>query len=391
MFTIEIVEKKTDRTSRVALPTSKFVVNDCMDRAHISGETMLRIYDCSNVPELKDAKFTEPPTLEELNFLAKRIKEISQDPAQLCAYRALLKHPFDTINEAINRTFNLKSIPVIPCKNAKEYGEIVLENCMLEELEDFPEELDHLLDLEKIGKLMQEHENGIFIDGYYVATDSYDPVLVYDEELPEPMDDWVFRIEVAGVPERPEDYQKMKREILTLPADEESMREIAEAVGEKNIEDCNSLKFKSAIPWLQDRCFESMEDVYDLNAIARKYSELSREQAAKFKAVLEHERPRDLQGVDYLMSVLDEYEFDNSITNPSEFGKKYISKILPENFDTSLLMDINFYPLGDKILRENNCGYNDYGFISDRGGHLFAMIEAPKQEPQNNLEMGGIS
>ena len=391
MFTIEIVEKKTDRTARVALPASKFVVNDFMDRAHISGETMPRIYECTNVPELKDAEFTEPPTLEELNFLAKRIKEIGKDPAQLCAYRALLKHPFDTINEAINRTFNLESIPVIPCKNAKEYGEIVLENCMLEELEDFPEELDHLLDLEKIGKLMQEHENGIFIDGYYIATDSYDPVLVYDDKLPEQMEDWVFRIEVAGVPAKPEDINKMKREILTLPSDEEHMRENAEAVGEKDISYCNSMKFKSAILWLQDRCFESMEDVYDLNAIARKYSEVSREQEAKFKAVLEHERPRDLQGVDYLMSVLDEYEFDSSVIYPAEFGKKYLSKFLPEDFDRSLLESTNFDNLGKSLICENGCDYNDYGFISERGGHLYTMVKAPEQEPHNNLEMGGIS
>ena len=205
------------------------------------------------------------------------------------------------------------------------------------------------------------------------------------------MEDWVFRIEVAGVPAKPEDINKMKREILTLPADEERMREIAKAVGEKNIEECNSMKFKSAIPWLQDRCFKSMEEIYELNAIARKYSELSRKEAAKFKAVLQHERPSDLQGADYLLSVLDEYEFNNFAANPSEFGELYLAIFLPVDFDKSLLKQLNCYSFGECILRENNCSYNEYGLISERGGHLFAMIEAPKQEPQNNLEMGGIS
>lgn len=391
MFVIEIIEMETARTARVVLPTSRFVVNDCMDKARIFGETTLRIHNCTDVPELKDAIFKEQPTLEELNFLAKRIKEIRNDRTRIIAYRALLNQPFDTINEAINRTFGLDTIPVLPCKDAEEYGKIVLENDMLEELEEIPEELDHLLDLEKIGKLMQDHDNGVFIDGDYAAANCYDPVLVYDEELPEPMDDWVFRIEAAGVPERPEDYNRMKTETLTLPADEDHMRDIAEAVGEKNIEYCNAMKFKSAIPWLQDRCFESMEDIHELNAIARKYSELSRGEAAKFKAILEHEMPRDLQGADYLLSVLDEYEFDNTIIYPSDFGKKYLSNFLPESFDKSLLADINFYPLGDSIIRENNCGCNDYGFISARGGHLYTMIEAPQQEPQNNFEMGGIS
>ena len=392
MFTIEIVEKKTDRTARVALPTSKFVVNDCMDRAHISGETMLRIYDCSNVPELKDAKFTEPPTLEELNFLAKRIKGISKDPALLHAYRALLQKPFDTINEAINRTFGLEAIPVFACANAEEYGKIVLENDMLEELEEIQDELKPLLDVKKIGELARDHDEGVFVDGYYAATNYYDPVvLAYDEELPEPMEDWVFRMEVAGVPERPEDYNKMKTKILTLPTDEKHMRDIAKAVGEKNIEECNSMKFKSAIPWLQDRCFKSMEDIYDLNAIARKYSELSRGEAAKYKAVLQHERPSDLQGADYLLSVLDEYEFNNFAANPSEFGELYLAIFLPVDFDKSLLKQLNCYSFGECILRENNCSYNDYGFISERGGHLYTMVKAPDQEPKNFFEMGGIS
>lgn len=96
------------------------------------------------------------------------------------------------------------------------------------------------------------------------------------------------------------------------------------------------MKFKSAIPWLQDRCFESMEDIHELNAIARKYSELSREEAAKFKAILEHEMPRDLQGVDYLLSVLDEYEFDNAIIYPSDLN--IISLTLPNSHFISTLL-----------------------------------------------------
>ena len=76
-----------------------------MDRAKIRGETFLRIATCDEIPELEAYEFVEEPTLDELNFLAKRIEEISEDNTQILAYRALLRKPFDTVNEAINRTF----------------------------------------------------------------------------------------------------------------------------------------------------------------------------------------------------------------------------------------------------------------------------------------------
>lgn len=386
MFTIEIVEKKTDRTVRVALPTSKFAVNDCMDRAHISGETMLVIYECNNLPELENAKFTEPPTLEELNYLAKRIVEISKDPALVCAYRALLKTPFDTVGEVINRTFGLKTIPVIACSNAEEYGKIVLENGILEELGEIPDEIMPLIDLKKIGELAIAHDGGVFVDGYYAATNCYEPVLVYDDELPEPMEDWVFKMKVASIPAREEDFNRMKTDILTLPADEDHIQDIAEALGEKNIKYCTLMKFYSAIPQLHDDGSESIEDIYELNELARKFSELSREEAAKFKAVLELEKPRDLQSADYLLSVLSEFEFDNSVMYPSEYGEKYLAKFLPECFDRTLFDSLRFDIFGKRLIHEMGGDFNCYGFISKRGGQLYAMpenkITAPKQEPR---------
>ena len=32
---------------------------------------------------------------------------------------------------------------------------------------------------------MMDREGGVFIDGYYAVANSYEPALVYDEELPE--------------------------------------------------------------------------------------------------------------------------------------------------------------------------------------------------------------
>ncbi|MEZ3439636.1 MAG: hypothetical protein K1W18_12230, partial [Oscillospiraceae bacterium] len=141
MLEIAIEELGTNggKVAYVTLPANKNAVIDAMDREKIFGETFLRINECDEVPELAGHEFKEEPTLDELNFLAKRIEEIASDKedfTSLIAYRALLQRGFGTINEAINSTYNLQTIPVYPCKNVYAYGEIVLENEMLEGLED---------------------------------------------------------------------------------------------------------------------------------------------------------------------------------------------------------------------------------------------------------------
>ncbi len=146
-----------DKVAYVTLPANKNAVIDAMDREKIFGETFLRITECDEVPELAGYEFTEEPTLNELNFLAKRLNEFSEDKedfTSLIAYRALLQRGFGTINEAINCTYNLQTIPVYPCRNAEEYGEIVLDNEMLEELDNVPDEAYDLLDPEKVGRAM---------------------------------------------------------------------------------------------------------------------------------------------------------------------------------------------------------------------------------------------
>ncbi len=365
-----------DKVTYVTLPANKNAVIDAMDSKKIFDETSLLIVECDEVPELVGYEFKEEPTLDELNFLAKRIEEISEEKTEILAYRALLQKPFDTIREAINRTYNLRTIPIYPCKNVYAYGKIVLENEMLEGLEDIPDELYDLLDPDKVGRAMMECEGGVFIGGYYAVPSSYEPALVYDEELPERMDDWVFRLEIKGkFTDNKDDYG-----ILTLPADEEDMRRIAERFGEKYIVECVCAGFKSAIPQISDVCFESMENIYAVNDIARRYSELSREDAAKFKAVLEHELWRGWDKINAILNDLDCYEFDGTIKHISEFGEKYLSEMLPPDFDRSLLKGACTAEFAEKIIAANECAFTEYGVVSKHGGHLFSVVEAPERE-----------
>jgi hypothetical protein len=163
-----------------ALPVDKTEQNRILKMIKSVNNPQLKIGNCKEIPELNGAAFAEHADFAELNFLAKRIEEISKDKTQICAYRALMSEIPDNICEAINCTYGLETIAVYPCESLEKYGEIVLDNDFLEELDEIPYELYNLLDREKVGALMQEREGGMFIDGYYVIPSGYDPVLAYD-------------------------------------------------------------------------------------------------------------------------------------------------------------------------------------------------------------------
>lgn len=83
-FTIAIDELGigNDKVAYVTLPANKNTVIDAMDKAKIFGETFARIENCDEFPELNGYEFDDEPTLGELNFLAKRLKEIACDTSE---------------------------------------------------------------------------------------------------------------------------------------------------------------------------------------------------------------------------------------------------------------------------------------------------------------------
>lgn len=194
-FEISMYSQK--RADYINLPVDETEQNRILKLIKSVNDTKFKIGNCKEIPELNGEVFAENADFAELNFLAKRVEEISKEQTQICAYRALMSELPDNICEAINRTYGLETVPVYPCENVEEYGEIVLDNDFLEELDEIPYELYDLLDREKVGALMQEREGGMFIDGYYVIPSGYDPVLAYDGiVLPDSEEENTVKMEV---------------------------------------------------------------------------------------------------------------------------------------------------------------------------------------------------
>lgn len=383
MMTVKITEKDSDRYEYITFPVNKYSFNDQLDRAGIFGEYTAEISELENETELKNIKLSDEPTVDELNFLAKRLEEVCTDKCMALAYNAVISQ-YDSVSiaEAINCTYGLDTVPVYPCKNAEEYGAVVLENDFLEELNEIPDELYGLLDNEKVGKLMQEREKGVFIDGYYAIASSYEPQLVYDDVLPEPMDEWMFKLEVTVMDGDDPDEDML--ETLTLPAGEERIKELEDKFG-KPASEWVWLSLQSELYVFDSDSMQNADSVEQLNELAVTFSEMSRSEMVKFKAVLEMEQPESVSEAIEISMSLDDYEFDPSTIDLKDYGEKYLSEMLPPDFDRTVLSDGITAYLGRNISEKNGSQMTEYGILSSAGGQIYSMIEAEQTQQHGQM------
>lgn len=385
IITVKITENNSDKYEYVEFPVNRYGLNDKLDRAGIFGEYTVKISELANETGLKNINLSDEPTVDELNFLAKKLEEVCTDKYKALAYSAVIsQHESVSIAEAINCTYGLENVLIYPCNSAAEYGEIVLENELFEEAKDISDEIYELLDREKVGKIMQEREGGIFKDGYYIIPSSYEPQLVYDDVLPEAMDGWLFKLEATVMDGDDPDEDIL--ETLTLPASEERISELEDKFG-KPASEWVWLSFKSGLCALDSEAMQNADDVEQLNEFASAVSEMSRSELVKFKAVLEKEQPESVaEATDIFMS-LDDYEFDPTVINFEDYAEKYLSEMLPPDFDRTVLSDgLNAY-LGRNISEKNGSQLTEYGMLSSAGGQIYSMIEAeqPRQGQMMSL------
>ncbi len=253
MMAVKITGKNSGRYEYLEFPINRYEFNDRLDQAGIFEEYTVSLQEVESANYLRTINLSDEPTVDELDFLAKRLENIFENKYKELAYSAVIsQHESVSISEAINRTYGLETVLIYPCNNAAEYGEIVLENDFLEEVKDLPNEVYDLLDRDKIGRLMQEREGGIFMDGYYIIPSSHEPQLVYNDVLPEAMDNWLFKLEVTVMDG--DDPNEDLVENLTLPAAEKRMNELENKFG----------KPVSEWVWLS---FESVLEQYECDAI----------------------------------------------------------------------------------------------------------------------------
>lgn len=159
---------------------------------------------------------------------------------------------------------------------------------------------------------------------------------------------------------------------------------------------CNGicLDFQSSLPNLK---FDDAHKIGTLNELAERISHLSHDAFVKLKAVMEAENIHEIGETFDCIEHLTDYEFDRLVSDESEFGRTYLARNLPVNFNISMLENMDLFDFGQGILSHKQGEITSYGAISGKGQELYSAltIESEQQleeelEEDFEPEMGGL-
>lgn len=379
--------KSNDYAISEKFPMTVFEMEDCLDKLK-QKESVVRFeiseYDNMEFPfALCRRDFSAD--IYRLNLFAERLENL--DSSEMTAFKSLLTvNPECDFEDILKMTYGLDSVMIYPCSGCRELGETVIENELMPELEGCSDEILQLLDPEKVGQLMQKQDSGVFINEHYCVTSGYEPPDI-NIEIGRP-ESCFFRLLIA-----PDSEKKEQAHWVTLPFDEESHLYLSEM---------KCLELQSSLPGITKKSFGKVLELRPLNQFSERLSELPHNDFVKLKAIMEAENINDFSRCIECSEHLDEYQFDQSVQDYSEFGRAYLSRNLPENFDVSSLENMDLYDFSLKILAQTGGEVTSYGAISGRGKELYSSLtvqpeqqldEDVEEEMEEDLEpeMGGMS
>lgn len=353
---------------------------------------------CEILPELSEVRL-DVPTIKELDFFARRLTALS-DAEQLALRGLFLRFLNDdmhddlvSMKDLINMTYGLDQVTVAwNVGDDETLGQFVIENDLHQDVSAVPDEALYLLDKAAIGKYQREIDSGVFIDGAYVSTGNYEMPEEYDGiTLPErKIESWfAFRIKMVSSTGSTEDTA----EWIDLPIRRPDANRIAQAHGERCIENCICCGFESAIPQITEQHYHDMKEFGKLNRLALMLAELAPADLMRFKAVLELESPADMDGIMDAVHHHWDYSFADDLDDEDSYFKDYLRQHLPEGFDPEWLEDLSCQSEGNHLLRRLGGMVTEYGVIAGRGYNLYDIVpfretpesafeEADSEEPQ---------
>ena len=381
------------------LPAQEYEIRDVLQQlrqrsADITPD-QIAIYNSKYIPQLEDKRL-DSPTVDELNFLAKRLAEMDENDLAimqaLCSRFIKDDDELVSIKDLINMTYGLDSVSVISnVTNDEQLADFVMENDMQDDVASVPANARYLLDKARIGKLQREMDGGVYSGNLYVCTDHFEMPKVYDgKTLPESTHaPWfAFKLEVAQAPQTDEPLTEPS-EWITLPMTDKAMREVAERHNATSLKDLVYYDFVSSVAQITTEDFTSMDDIEKLNALAFTMAEMSPDEQITFKAALDAERKHGIKLDDILniSNSLHRYEMNTNCEGASDFFKQYMLCHMDTKFDERWLDPLVYRREGSKLLEKLGATVTDYGIISSAGGSLYKLTPYDSDETVSEDEV----
>ena len=381
------------------LPAQEHEIRDALQQlrqrsADISPD-QIAIYNSRYIPQLEDKRF-DSPTIDELNFFAKRLAAMDENDMAimqaLCSRYIKDDDELVSIKDLINMTYGLDSVSLLSnVTNDEQLADFVIENEMQDDVASVPESARYLLDKAKIGKLQREMDGGVYSGKLYVCTDHFEMPKVYDgKTLPEsPHEPWfAFKLQVAQAPQNDEPFAEPTAWI-TLPMTEEAMKEVAKRLNASSLKELVYYEFESSVPQITTDDFTQMLDIEKLNALAFTMAEMSPDEQITFKAALEAERKHGINLDDILniSNSLHRYEMNTNCEGASDFFKQYLLTHMDTKFDDRWLDPLVYRREGSRLLEKLGATVTNYGIISSAGGSLYKLVSYDSDETATEDEV----
>ncbi|MBR5166423.1 MAG: hypothetical protein IKW87_12845 [Ruminococcus sp.] len=350
------------------LPVSAIHVQDILDRMNVQSgreiEYKFSNYDMVDLPANILDKWHKAD-IYKLNVFAERFEQLEK--YQKAGFKSvLMRNPESSIDDMIAMTYGVDCVPVYPASTYAEIGEIAIENDMLPEIEQCPDEVIPLLDREIVGKKLAEVDNGVFVDDYYCLPDSYEePDISLTIEVP---DKRFFRVLIS-----PSATTTDQAQWFNLPEDILRLREYSEEWS-STPEQMYITEVESVLPNISDAAYYEAYWVEDMIALSEQMTCMSKAQIVKLKAVMEAENIQTFSGARAVIDCLTEYDFDPMIQDESQYGKAYACRVFPTNFDWSILENCDMHDFGKQVLAHKHGQMTEYGVLSGKDQKLYSTL-----------------
>jgi len=348
---------------RLKVPATKEEIQEALDLARVSGDwyvvTKLVDWPLENDKRIQTCSMT----LEEVNFLARKICNMNKQ--EVMQYKASLEYRLQH-------------------KNLRQLSAMYLINAAYQ-IDQF-QVLPGIQDDEKLGAYMRQKEGGFFADGCYCVKSVSGWEQVYDgRHLP--LEEKADMKSLLSVCLKKNGRHTDEAAVwVSCPAGPEEIRTAVLALHAGSINECHIADVKCVVPHLM-YVIDSSECMEEVNALAERLGKMDAQSLLKMKAVLEYEDCENLSHTMELMEQMDRYSVDTRCISYANYGRSCLESTGIDWRDP-VFQNVDLEQYGKEQCRRAGMRLTPYGLVAkDKNPE---EVQGEEQAKEAGMHMGGI-
>jgi hypothetical protein len=324
-------------------------------------KTEIKIGSVHNNERLSTLLSDKTVTLDELNFLMKRLDSFDQKELATF-YAAAYAEKAETMTELINLSFNTHCYSLVA--DFSDLNAVGRQIYLTEQMAVSTEELESLDGRKYFESMIAENPNPVITPYGVVYRNSNEIVQTYDgRNFP--------YYQYENTPITLLLSAQNRSEYLYLPMEQSEMNKALERLGAKSLEEIHWQVEEHNIPDnLADMAVKDQSDLYALNQIAKIFKEMGQREVISLSELAAFVKITKAEELKMLAGCMYEFESFPDIHTPEQYGKYMICESGRFEYDENLEDYIDFKSYGqDKISRETGA-FTSKGYLLYHGYDL---------------------